>query len=195
MCDIKLQRTVDDLVEGGNAAIFKSSFDNISMQSEASVEKGEMQHSMCEQQRDSQNQLHQTTQSLMMASSMLVGSINNVGGETYQDRTENDMINNHHHSQGHYSSASIFGSTDSMNTQFTNMTATHTPRSSIGHLMMNPQNVQTMHINVHELVIENHALREQLREISADRDRLLCEVSNLRLELDMIELKRLPEES
>lgn len=49
-------------------------------------------------------------------------------------------------------------------------------------------------INVEELIRENIALREKLKEITTDRDRLLCEVANLRLELDMAELKRLPEE-
>ena len=49
-------------------------------------------------------------------------------------------------------------------------------------------------VNIDELFRENYALREKLKEMSSDRDRLLCEVSNLRLELDMAELKRLPEE-
>lgn len=44
------------------------------------------------------------------------------------------------------------------------------------------------------LARENAWLKEKLKEITADRDRLLCEVANLRLELDMAELKRLPEE-
>uniref|UniRef100_A0A182NPM4 Uncharacterized protein n=1 Tax=Anopheles dirus TaxID=7168 RepID=A0A182NPM4_9DIPT len=49
------------------------------------------------------------------------------------------------------------------------------------------------YISVPELEMENHWLREKLKEVTADRDRLLCEVANLRLELDMAELKRLPE--
>ncbi|XP_053678742.1 uncharacterized protein LOC128729114 [Anopheles nili] len=49
------------------------------------------------------------------------------------------------------------------------------------------------YISAQELELENHWLREKLKEITADRDRLLCEVANLRLELDMAELKRLPE--
>ncbi|KAL9902051.1 IQ motif and SEC7 domain-containing protein 1 isoform X3 [Glossina fuscipes] len=61
--------------------------------------------------------------------------------------------------------------------------------------MMNAATNKVLHINVHELLIENRSLREKLKEVITDRDRLLCEVSNLRLELDMAELKRLPEES
>uniref|UniRef100_A0A182T334 Uncharacterized protein n=1 Tax=Anopheles maculatus TaxID=74869 RepID=A0A182T334_9DIPT len=49
------------------------------------------------------------------------------------------------------------------------------------------------YISPQELEMENHWLREKLKEVTADRDRLLCEVANLRLELDMAELKRLPE--
>lgn len=49
-------------------------------------------------------------------------------------------------------------------------------------------------VSAHDLAMENHWLREKLKEITADRDRLLCEVANLRLELDMAELKRLPED-
>lgn len=45
-----------------------------------------------------------------------------------------------------------------------------------------------------EIATENYWLREKMKEITADRDRLLCEVANLRLELDMAELKRLPED-
>uniref|UniRef100_A0A182K752 Uncharacterized protein n=1 Tax=Anopheles christyi TaxID=43041 RepID=A0A182K752_9DIPT len=51
------------------------------------------------------------------------------------------------------------------------------------------------YVSPQELEMENHWLREKLKEITADRDRLLCEVANLRLELDMAELKRLPEHS
>jgi len=46
--------------------------------------------------------------------------------------------------------------------------------------------------NVDELLRENNALHAKIKELSLERDRLLCEVSNLRLELDMSELKRLP---
>lgn len=45
--------------------------------------------------------------------------------------------------------------------------------------------------NVDEILRENQFLRLKLQELTIDRDRLLCEVSNLKLELDMIELKRL----
>lgn len=47
---------------------------------------------------------------------------------------------------------------------------------------------------IDEIASENYWLREKMKEINADRDRLLCEVANLRLELDMAELKRLPED-
>lgn len=47
---------------------------------------------------------------------------------------------------------------------------------------------------VDEMTAENFWLREKLKEITNDRDRLLCEVANLRLELDMGELKRLPDD-
>ncbi|XP_053668407.1 uncharacterized protein LOC128718818 [Anopheles marshallii] len=56
-----------------------------------------------------------------------------------------------------------------------------------------PPGVGGEYISPQELEMENHWLREKLKEITADRDRLLCEVANLRLELDMAELKRLPE--
>lgn len=45
-----------------------------------------------------------------------------------------------------------------------------------------------------DIATENFWLREKMKEITADRDRLLCEVANLRLELDMAELKRIPED-
>lgn len=48
--------------------------------------------------------------------------------------------------------------------------------------------------NAEEMAIEMFWLRDKLKDITADRDRLICEVANLRLELDMAELKRLPEE-
>ncbi|GAB0087890.1 uncharacterized protein DMENIID0001_022470 [Sergentomyia squamirostris] len=46
-----------------------------------------------------------------------------------------------------------------------------------------------------DLARQNYFLREKLREVTSDRDRLLCEVANLRLELDMAELKRLPDDN
>lgn len=56
-----------------------------------------------------------------------------------------------------------------------------------------PQPTQPqMQINVEDLLRENSLLHAKLKEVSIERDRLLCEVSNLRLELDMFELKRLP---
>lgn len=48
--------------------------------------------------------------------------------------------------------------------------------------------------NAEEMAMEMFWLRDKLKDITADRDRLICEVANLRLELDMAELKRLPEE-
>lgn len=49
--------------------------------------------------------------------------------------------------------------------------------------------------NLEDMAQENYWLREKLKEMTSDRDRLLCEVANLRLELDMMELKRLPDEN
>lgn len=49
-------------------------------------------------------------------------------------------------------------------------------------------------IAAENLARENAFLKEKLKEISADRDRLLCEVANLRVELDMAELKQLPDQ-
>lgn len=46
-----------------------------------------------------------------------------------------------------------------------------------------------------EMAKETYWLREKLKEMTSDRDRLLCEVANLRLELDMMELKRLPDDN
>lgn len=48
--------------------------------------------------------------------------------------------------------------------------------------------------NAEDMALEMFWLRDKLKEVTADRDRLICEVANLRLELDMAELKRLPEE-
>lgn len=212
MCDIKTQLLSDD----GAAAICDTLSDTVSMTSDVSndqiYQQIVLQHNDHLLQQH-QQQLHQTTQSLMMASSMLVGSsssnTNNVGGEQTNINNINnnnnfntdhdDLVTNHNH--GHYSSANVFGSIDSMNgplmsLPLNNMPAMSSSRSSmVGHLIMNStSNLKTMHINVHELIMENHALREKLKEVTTDRDRLVCEVSNLRLEMDMIELKRLPEE-
>lgn len=57
----------------------------------------------------------------------------------------------------------------------------------------NNNNTNASHL-IEEIASENFWLREKVKEINADRDRLLCEVANLRLELDMAELKRLPED-
>lgn len=45
-----------------------------------------------------------------------------------------------------------------------------------------------------DIAAENFWLREKLKEITNERDRLIREVANLQLELDMGELKRLPED-
>lgn len=50
------------------------------------------------------------------------------------------------------------------------------------------------HQTMDNIAAENYWLREKLKEVTSDRDRLLCEVANLKLELDMGELKRLPED-
>lgn len=52
----------------------------------------------------------------------------------------------------------------------------------------------TLPVLLDDIATENFWLREKMKEITADRDRLLCEVANLRLELDMAELKRIPED-
>lgn len=52
-----------------------------------------------------------------------------------------------------------------------------------------------MDISKINLAQENQWLKSQLAEISQQRDALLCEVEKLRLELDMAELKRLPEDN
>ncbi|KAJ6645430.1 hypothetical protein Bhyg_00636, partial [Pseudolycoriella hygida] len=46
-----------------------------------------------------------------------------------------------------------------------------------------------------DIAAENVWLRRQLKEVTHERDRLIREVANLQLELDMGELKRLPEDS
>ncbi|EDX11323.1 GD14928 [Drosophila simulans] len=59
-------------------------------------------------------------------------------------------------------------------------------------IAMPHHHVHAIPYNVDELLRENNALHAKIKELSLERDRLLCEVSNLRLELDMSELKRLP---
>lgn len=54
---------------------------------------------------------------------------------------------------------------------------------------------QQQHHHFEDMAKENYWLREKLKEMTSDRDRLLCEVANLRLELDMMELKRLPDDN
>lgn len=54
---------------------------------------------------------------------------------------------------------------------------------------------QVLMTNLEDMAKENYWLREKLKEMTSDRDRLLCEVANLRLELDMNELKRLPDDN
>lgn len=50
------------------------------------------------------------------------------------------------------------------------------------------------HQTMDNIAAENYWLREKLKEVTSDRDRLLCEVANLKLELDIGELKRLPDD-
>lgn len=59
---------------------------------------------------------------------------------------------------------------------------------------MEQQN-QVLLRNMEDMAKETYWLREKLKEMTSDRDRLLCEVANLRLELDMMELKRLPDDN
>lgn len=60
-----------------------------------------------------------------------------------------------------------------------------------GNIMTSSSNPSV--IAAENLARENAFLKEKLKEISADRDKLLCEVANLRVELDMAELKQLPD--
>lgn len=199
----KLQPTALDTVYAeGTVLCDSTSLDNaIDQTDQKNVSKEYNQH-----QIQSRQTLHQTTQSLLIASSMLVSSTNNVGGGV--DNNNGCYINNNNSAeikignsrvQGNYSSENILGSTDSMNGHLFPMALNIAPtvlnqNAANGQLMNTMSNMKTVQINVHDLVIENESLREKLKEITADRDRLLCEVSNLRLELDMFELKRLPEE-
>lgn len=57
------------------------------------------------------------------------------------------------------------------------------------------QQNQVLLRNMEDMAKETYWLREKLKEMTSDRDRLLCEVANLRLELDMMELKRLPDDN
>lgn len=61
-----------------------------------------------------------------------------------------------------------------------------------GNIMTSSSNPSV--IAAENLAKENAFLKEKLKEIATDRDRLLCEVANLRVELDMAELKQLPDQ-
>ncbi|KAM7357985.1 brefeldin-resistant Arf-GEF family protein schizo isoform 2-T3 [Cochliomyia hominivorax] len=161
--------------------------DTISMKSDIGVNRND-------HQQQSEQKLQHKTQSLLMASAMLVGCSSNVGVNNNSRNHHNSNNNNESDSlisqhQGHYSSSNVFGSTDSINAPGLQ----HVPPTSSNKIPTS--DFKIMQINVQELLIENQTLREKLKEITMDRDRLLCEVSNLRLELDMFELKRLPEEN
>jgi hypothetical protein len=75
---------------------------------------------------------------------------------------------------------------DSLTATATHMSQTNDPLQANGFpgQQQPPQNLEQ----------ENTWLRAQLENVAKDRDRLLCEVASLRLELDIQELKRLPEE-
>lgn len=73
-------------------------------------------------------------------------------------------------------------------------TAIMAPVTAVNNINNNNNNNSPATHLIDEISTENYWLREKMKEISADRDRLLCEVANLRLELDMAELKRLPED-
>lgn len=67
-------------------------------------------------------------------------------------------------------------------------------QAAVAHLLLEQDSRPlTADVNA-DILSENYWLREKLKEIQSDRDRLVCEVANLRLELDMGELKRLPDE-
>lgn len=66
------------------------------------------------------------------------------------------------------------------------------PIQLLNHHQIHLQQHQQQFISAEELAMENYWLREKLKDITTDRDRLLCEVANLRMEMDMAELKRLP---
>lgn len=154
--------------------------------------------SLCSSETSLDQQLHQTTQSLAIASSIMAGfgydprNSDVVGGIIGGDgagavNTSNISGNN---SIVRYNDLNIFGSSESVGVM-----AAVTPTVTTPSLA--PQiaaAVNTVKINVEELLRENRALREKLKEVTADRDHLLCKVSNLRLELDMTALKQLPEQ-
>ncbi|XP_036325918.1 uncharacterized protein LOC118738962 [Rhagoletis pomonella] len=157
--------------------------------------------SLCSSEASFDQQLHQTTQSLAIASSMMagfgydpsnsniVGGING-GGSNSAGAVGTNCITGTN-SILRYNDLNIFGSSESVGVM-----ATVTPTATTPSLA--PQiaaAVNTVKINVEELLRENRALREKLKEVTAHRDHLICEVSNLRLELDMSELKQLPEQS
>lgn len=154
MCDLDIPKTSlnpDDGVSSSLTATVKNhihALDNISVTSDCSMEQAHQQ------------QLHQTTQSLLMASSLMTGV--DGGGKDLHSET-------------------VLSNVSSL------------PGCVLG--FKEPMGINTIKINIEELLRENFALREQIKKIITDRDRLLCEVSNLRLELDMSELKRFPEES
>ncbi|XP_017482222.1 PREDICTED: uncharacterized protein LOC108371227 [Rhagoletis zephyria] len=158
--------------------------------------------SLCSSEASFDQQLHQTTQSLAIASSIMagfgydpsnssniVGGINGGGSNSAGAVGTNSITGTN--SILRYNDLNIFGSSESVGVM-----ATVTPTATTPSLA--PQiaaAVNTVKINVEELLRENRALREKLKEVTAHRDHLLCEVSNLRLELDMSELKQLPEQS
>ncbi|XP_046809190.1 IQ motif and SEC7 domain-containing protein 1 isoform X1 [Lucilia cuprina] len=214
MCDTKKQLSIDASSSGERDAgpgICDNIFDTISMTSDISADH--IDHQVVQQQRheyqqlQNQQKLQQTTQSLMMASAMLVGCSSNVVGvnnnsscinsnpNNNNTNNEGDISYNNSQLQGHYSSSNIFGSTDSMNVPLMALPLSVIPTTTAMSNNGTPISQKTMQVNVHELIMENQSLRDKLKEITVDRDRLLCEVSNLRMELDMFELKRLPEET
>lgn len=208
----KLQSVVLDAAGDAGSALCDSTSDTISATIDNSIDQTDQQKLSKEhnqQQIQSWQTIHQTTQSLLIASSMLVGTASKLGGRI--DNNTSCNINNNNNSaeissgnnrfhDGHYTSENTFCSADSMNGHLFPMalnvgaTVLHQKASNEQNVMNRMSNVKTVQINIHDLVIENQSLREKLKEVTADRDRLLCEVSNLRLELDMFELKRLPEE-
>ncbi|XP_054734716.1 uncharacterized protein LOC129242178 [Anastrepha obliqua] len=145
--------------------------------------------SLCSSEASFDQQLHQTTQSLAIASSMMAGfgydpnSVANNGGSIGAG-----AVGSGSNSIVRYNNLNIFGSNESVGVMATPTVTTPSLAPQIAAA------VNTVKINVEELLRENRALREKLKEVTADRDHLLCEVSNLRLELDMSELKQLPEQ-
>lgn len=62
-------------------------------------------------------------------------------------------------------------------------------------VVMDAQQHELILKNMEEMATDNYYLREKLKELTTDRDRLLCEVANLRLELDMETLRRIPDDN